>query len=135
MWGCLIVGRVGVAARVSNCTLSSQSNLSKRLIRLKLVVVASVYLPFPTLPLSPSLAHALNALNNLVTVTSFCNTNIIALNMDRCNEALPALKWKGAWAVEGAMRGRGRGNWHAFTLSWARQKAVREWSSRLKDTL
>lgn len=50
----------------------------------------------PDTHIHTQLPHASNALNNSVTVASFCNTNIIALNMDRCNEALPASKiWRG----------------------------------------
>lgn len=59
--------------------------------------------------------------------------------MDRCNEALPALKWKGAWAVEGAMRGRGRGGACqrlgkaiGTLLHWAGH-VRRQWESEVVD--
>lgn len=87
------MGRVGVAARVSTCIIKpikSQQGVNEAEISR-----SSISIPLFPLSLSSSLSlntHASNALNNSVTVASFCNTNIIALNMDRCNEALPALK-------------------------------------------
>lgn len=93
------MGRMGVAARVFTCIIKpikSQQGVNEA------EISSSSSISIPHSPLRPSLhlplsldghnTHASNALNNSVTVASFCNTNIIALNMDRCNEALPALK-------------------------------------------
>lgn len=87
------MGRVGVAARISTCIIKpikSQQGVNEA----EISSSSSISIPDTPLPLSLDghNTHASNALNNSVTVASFCNTNIIALNMDRCNEALPALK-------------------------------------------